>query len=245
MLLFEKKNLLIPNFADLGLIRLFDNKIKVIHMLVLILIKGLKKKTLKYFYLLITKSTQKYISDFALLAISSSLYSGLHSLGQLPYNFLCIKFSSIGLEATTDSFSIFFLYLGNMFADYIDYSLALYFNVTRYDFSNLGMLVFIDNLINLIPLIFMFFCPKEFFSTKKEKEKDKDNFPLSSMELKLIDKKNNENENNNNENIEEYKTKQTKDILENFVVNDYEDSCGNITNDLALTIQNSYRYAGW
>jgi valyl-tRNA synthetase len=91
----------------------------------------------------------------------------------------------------------------------------------------------------------MFFCPKEFFSTKKEKEKDKDNFPLSSMELKLIDKKNNENENNNNENIEEYKTKQTKDILENFVVNDYEDSFGNIANDLSLTIQNSYRYAGW
>ena len=198
-------------------------------------------------YLLITKSTQKYISDFALLAISSSLYAGLHNLGQLPYNFLCIKFSSIGLEATTDSFSIFFLYLGNMFADYIDYSLALYFNVTRYDFSNLGMLVFIDNLINLIPLIFMFFCPKEFFSTKKEKDKDKDkdNFPSSSMELKLIDKKNNENENNNNENIEEYKTKQTKDILENFVVNDYEDSYGNIANDLSLTIQNSYRYAGW
>ena len=60
----------------------------------------------------------------------------------------------------------------------------------------------------------------------------------------VVEKNKKENE-ENNDNIEEYKTKQTKDILENFVVNDYEDSCGNITNDLALTIQNSYRYAGW
>ena len=114
-------------------------------------------------YLLITKSTQEYINDFVLLTFSSSLRAGLHSLAHLPYNLLCIKFSPLGLEATTFTFSVCFCNLGNIFDDYLDYIMSAYFNVTHYNFINLGKVVFVENILNLIPLIYVWIIPKKFF----------------------------------------------------------------------------------
>ena len=194
-------------------------------------------------YLLITKSTQEYINDFVLLAFSSSLRAGLHSLAQLPYNLLCIKFSPLGLEATTFAFSVCFCNLGNIFADYIDYLMTAYFNVTHYNFINLGKLVFVENILNLIPLIYVWIIPKKFFSAQKTNTSAKE---LTYIEKeKKQNKENNKNEEDNNDNIEENNEDYIDNIMENFVEdNDFGDEI--IDNDLNLeNNQNSYRYLNY
>ena len=122
-------------------------------------------------YLLIIKITQKYISDLYLVTFTTAFYGGLHSLGQLPYSLLAIQLSPLALEATTYSLCIFSCYLGNIFADYIDYILAIFFNVTHYNFENLHILVFIENILNLIPLFYVIGIPYKFFSEKKTENK--------------------------------------------------------------------------
>ena len=72
-------------------------------------------------YMLIMRTTQKYISDLYLVTFTITLQEGFHSLGKLPYYLLAIQFSPLNLEATTYSLCVFSSYLGNIFADYIDY----------------------------------------------------------------------------------------------------------------------------
>ena len=197
--------------------------------------------------LLIRKSTQKYINDFVLITFSSSLNAGLHNLGQLPYTFLCIQFSSIGLEATTDAFSISCLYLGNMLADYIDYFLSLYYNVTQYNFIYIGQLVFVENIINLIPLIFIWAIPEDFLPTKKVKS----SIELSKIENKINNEENNniQNDNNNNEENTSNDENDKKDIVNNIVetfvdddIGNVLDGCNNLNGQLNLDNQINYRY---
>ena len=185
---------------------------------IIFLVRILKFGSFSLINLLILKSTQKYINDFILITFSSSLYAGLHNLGQLPYTFLCIQFSSIGLEATTDAFSISCLYLGNMFADYIDYFLSLYYNVTHYNFIYLGQLVFIENIINLIPLIFIWAIPEDFLPTKKVKS----SIELSSLENK--NRENNKNPENNNKPENEDNNDIINNIFETFVDDELDDN---------------------
>ena len=128
-------------------------------------------------YLLIIKITQKYISDLYLVTFTTAFYGGLHSLGQLPYSLLAIQLSPLTLEATTYSLCIFSCYLGNIFADYIDYILAICFNVTHYNFENLHILVLIENILNLIPLFYVIGIPYKFFSENKA-----DNNPQKELE---------------------------------------------------------------
>jgi hypothetical protein len=136
-------------------------------------------------YMLIMKITQEYISDLSLVTFTSSLYGGLHSLGQLPYSLLAIQLSPLTLEATTYSLCVFSCYLGNILADYIDYFLAIYFNVTHYNFDNLGILVLIENILNLIPLLYTLVIPNKFFSEIRTKSQNP-----SSNELIEIERKN-------------------------------------------------------
>ena len=136
-------------------------------------------------YMLIMKITQEYISDLTLVTFTSALYGGLHSLGQLPYSLLAIQLSPLTLEATTYSLCVFSCYLGNILADYIDYFLAIYFNVTHYNFDNLGILVFIENILNLIPLLYTLAIPNKFFSEIRTKSQNP-----SSNELIEIERKN-------------------------------------------------------
>ena len=130
-------------------------------------------------YMLIMRTTQKYISDLYLVTITITLQEGFHSLGKLPYYLLAIQFSPLNLEATTYSLCVFSSYLGNIFADYIDYFLAIYYNITHYNFNNLGILVLIENILNLIPLVYTLVIPNKFFAKKKEK-------PLEYSERELI-----------------------------------------------------------
>jgi hypothetical protein len=123
------------------------------------------------------KITQEYISDLSLITFTSSLYEGLHSLGKLPYYLLAIQLSPLTLEATTYSLCVFSCYLGNIFADYIDYILAIFFNVTHYNFENLHILIFIENILNLIPLLYVIGIPYTFFSENKT-----DNNPQTELE---------------------------------------------------------------
>ena len=113
------------------------------------------------------RTTQKYISDLYLVTITITLQEGFHSLGKLPYYLLAIQFSPLNLEATTYSLCVFSSYLGNIFADYIDYFLAIYYNITHYNFNNLGILVLIENILNLIPLVYTLVIPNKFFAKKK------------------------------------------------------------------------------
>jgi len=136
-------------------------------------------------YMLIMKITQEYISDLSLVTFTSSLHEGLHSLGQLPYSLLAIQLSPLTLEATTYSLCVFSCYLGNIFADYIDYFLAIYFKVTHYNFDNLGILVLIENILNLIPLLYILAIPNKFFSEIRTKSQNP-----SSNELIEIERKN-------------------------------------------------------
>ena len=196
-------------------------------------------------YLLITKSTQEYISDFVLIAFATSLNAGLHSLGQLPYNLLCIKFSPFGLEATSYSFCVFSCYLGNILADYIDYVLAIYFNITHHNFTDLGKLVFIENIINLIPLLYIWIIPKSFFSEKKRNSSATE---LSSLEKDKIENKKTfdyRNKNKNNYDIEEDNESIIDDIINNIVGdNDIDDNIER--NELNIPVyQNSYRYLNY
>ena len=208
---------------------------------IIFLVRILKFGIFSLINLLILKSTQKYINDFVLITFSSSLYAGLHNLGQLPYTFLCIQLSSIGLEATTDAFSISCLYLGNMFADYIDYFLSLYYNVTHYNFIYLGQLVFIENIINLIPLIFIWAIPEDFLPNKKVKS----SIELSSLEHKKDENINNKESNNNIENSDNNDI--INNIFETFVDDDLDDNTMTRSNaigdELNLSLYyNSYRY---
>jgi hypothetical protein len=130
-------------------------------------------------YMLIMRTTQKYISYLYLVTITITLQEGFHSLGKLPYYLLAIQFSPLNLEATTYSLCVFSSYLGNIFADYIDYFLAIYYNITHYNFNNLGILVLIENILNLIPLVYTLVIPNKFFAKKKEK-------PLEYSERELI-----------------------------------------------------------
>ena len=82
------------------------------------------------------RNTQQYIDDFYLVTITITLHDGFVSLGKLPYSLLAIQFSPLNLEATTYSLCVFSCYLGNIFADYIDYFLAVYFQISRYNFIN-------------------------------------------------------------------------------------------------------------
>ena len=144
-------------------------------------------------YMLIMRNTQKYISDLNLVTITITLQEGFHSLGKLPYYLLAIQFSPLNLEATTYSLCVFSSYLGNILADYIDYILAIYFNITHYNFNNLGILVLIENILNLIPLFYTLAIPNKFFAKKKEK-------PLEYSERELITIKDKEDSEENNEN---------------------------------------------
>ena len=185
-------------------------------------------------YLLISKRTQEYINDFILLTFTSSLHCGLHRLAQLPYNLLRIKFSPLGLDATTSAFSDCASNLGNILADYIDYILAIYFNVTHYEFINFGKLIFVENILNLLPLIYIWIIPRRFFSTKK-------NIPPSSKEMTSLDKET-MNNNKNEINLEDNK-KHVDSIYKDFVENDLDNNI--IGNEVNLNLpdsQNSYRY---
>lgn len=136
-------------------------------------------------YMLIMKITQEYISDLTLVTFTSSLQEGLHSLGKLPYSLLAIQLSPLTLEATTYSLCVFSCYLGNILADYIDYFLAIYFKVTHYNFDNLGILVLIENILNLIPLLYTLAIPNKFFSEIRTKSQNP-----STKELIEIERKN-------------------------------------------------------
>ena len=136
-------------------------------------------------YMLIMKITQEYISDLSLVTFTSSLHEGFHSLGQLPYSLLAIQLSPLTLEATTYSLCVFSCYLGNIFADYIDYFLTIYFNVTHYNFDNLGIIVLIENILNLIPLLYTLALPNKFFSEIRTKSLNP-----STKELIEIERKN-------------------------------------------------------
>jgi len=83
--------------------------------------------------------------------------------------------------------------LGNIFADYIDYFLAIYFKISHYNFENLGILVIVENIINLIPLFYTLALPNRFFF------KNKENLPeTSGKELITLEDKNKiENANRN------------------------------------------------
>lgn len=151
-------------------------------------------------YMLIMRNTQKYISDLHLVTITITLQEGFHSLGKLPYYLLAIQFSPLNLEATTYSLCVFSSYLGNIFADYIDYILAIYFNITHYNFTNLGILVLIENILNLIPLFYTLAIPNKFFAKKKEK-------PLEYSERELITIKDKEDSEEEKEQKEEKEDK--------------------------------------
>lgn len=252
-LFYYETNILGLNPKDLGLIdftsqiaiiifiKIYDKffyqfNFKSITFFVRILIFG----SFSLIYLLITKSTQEYINDFVILAFSSSLRAGLHSLAQLPYNLLCIKFSPLGLEATTFAFSVCFCNLGNIFADYIDYLLTIYFSVTHYDFMNLGKLVFVDNILNLIPLIYVWIVPRKYFSAGKT---NTSYIELTSMEKEKnenIEINNNINEGEENDNIEENKANFIYQIYSNFVEPYNEQP---LENSLDIQpVQNSFRH---
>jgi hypothetical protein len=144
-------------------------------------------------YMLIMRITQKYINDLYLVTIALTLQEGFHSLGKLPYSLLAIQFSPSNLEATTYSLCVFSSYLGNIFADYIDYFLAIYFNISHYNFDNLGILVLIESMMNLIPLFYTLAIPSKFFDKNKENNKE-----TSEQELiDLDEKKENEEKNEN------------------------------------------------
>ena len=229
------------NLTIIIVIKFYDNflykyNFKLITFVIRILIFG----SFSLIYLLINKITQEYINDFILLCFATSLYAGLHSLGQLPYNFLCIKYSPFGLEATTFSFSVSSSYLGNIFSDFIDYSFTIYFNVTHYNFSNFGKLVIVENILNLIPLLYIWIIPKNFFSTK--------NINLSqSSELSSVEKKNDNNNNNDIEKKEEESDNKNNEnlinnILKNFVEDEDDENNIENNNQEISNIHDSYRY---
>ena len=141
-------------------------------------------------YMLIMRNTQKYIDDYYLVTITITLHEGFNSLGKLPYSLLAILFSPLNLEATTYSLCIFSSYLGNIFADYIDYFLATYFQISHYNFTNFGILVIVENILNLIPLFYTLAIPNKFFYKNKDnlpEEPEKDLLTLEdqSSEVKL------------------------------------------------------------
>ena len=140
-------------------------------------------------YLLIIENTKKYMDDFYLVAITMTLREGFISLGKLPYSLLAIQFSPINLEATTYSLCVFSSYLGNICADYIDYFLAVYFKISRYDFKNLGILVIVENIINLIPLFYTLIIPNRFFYKNKESLSETSEKELITLEDKNQNKK--------------------------------------------------------
>ena len=141
-------------------------------------------------YMLIMRNTQKYISDLYLVTITIILREGFTSLGRLPYSLLAIQFSPLNLEATTYSLCVFSCYLGNIFADYIDYFLAVYFQITHYNFVNLGILVLVENIINLIPLFYTLAIPNKFFFKNKENLPETSSRELITLEDKKPNKKN-------------------------------------------------------
>ena len=140
-------------------------------------------------YLLIIENTKKYIDDFYLVAMTMTLREGFISLGKLPYSLLAIQFSPLNLEATTYSLCIFSSYLGNICADYIDYFLAVYFKISRYNFKNLGYLVIVENIMNLIPLFYTLIIPNRFFSKNKENLSEASEKELITLEDKKQNKK--------------------------------------------------------
>ena len=193
-------------------------------------------------YLLIKKITQKYISDFIVLAFAYSLNAGWNSLSKFPYSLLCIKYSQFGLEATTFAFSVSFNFLGKIFGDFIDYRLTLYYKITHYNFSNLGRLIFVENIIHLIPLIYILIIPRRFFATIKRKNRN--------IELEKINEEGNENKKksqNNNENNEVEDADNNEVIADNnveYYIEDDEDE-NNLDDEINLNLknnQNSYRY---
>ena len=134
------------------------------------------------------------------------------------------------MEATTFAVSISINYLGKIVADLIDYHLTLYYKITHYNFGNLSRLVFVENLLHLIPLIYLLAIPRKFFSANKNKSQAK--------ELSTIDEEQNNNikeEENNDDNNNEILV---QDIIENYANDEYIDEDLNINK----REQNSYRY---
>jgi len=140
-------------------------------------------------YMLIMRNTQQFIDDFYLVTITITLHDGFVSLGKLPYSLLAIQFSPLNLEATTYSLCVFSCYLGNIFADYIDYFLAVYFQISRYNFTNFGILVIVENIINLIPLFYTLAIPNKFFYKNKEDLPETSEKELITLEDKKPSKK--------------------------------------------------------
>jgi hypothetical protein len=192
-------------------------------------------------YLLIKKVTQKYISDFVLLAFASAFNAGFNSLSTLPYSLLCIKFSPLNLEATTSALSISVNYLGKIIADLIDYHLTLYFKITPYNFGNLSKLISVENLLHIIPLIYLLAIPRKFFSAKKKKGQGKE---LTIKEEEINNNYSDERKNSvEDEEIDENENKKiVEDIVDNYVNNN--DIGNKVDDDLNINYrnQNSYRY---
>ena len=199
-LFYYETNILNLNPKDLGYID-FSSQITII--IVIYIYKNLcfkyNFKAITFFvrmgqfalfsliYMLIMRNTQKYIDDYYLVTITITLHEGFNSLGKLPYSLLAILFSPTNLEATTYSLCVFSSYLGNIFADYIDYFLATYFQISHYNFTNLGILVLVENILNLIPLFYTLAIPNRFFY------KNKDNLPeTSEKELLTLEDKSSE-----------------------------------------------------
>ena len=140
-------------------------------------------------YMLIMRNTQKYIEDLYLVTFTVTLQEAFHCLGKLPYYLLAIKFSPLNLEATTYSLCVFSSYFGNIFADYIDYFLAVHFKISHYNFNNFGKLVLVENAINLIPLFYTLIIPNRFFSKNRENLPETSEKELITLEDKSQNKK--------------------------------------------------------
>ena len=118
-------------------------------------------------YMLVTQITQKYINDYYLIIITSCLREGLINLGQRPYSLLATYYSPKSFEATTSTLCVGASDLGHYLANQIDIFLTQYYNVTNYNFENLGIIIFIENVFVLIQILCITIIFREFF---KEKE---------------------------------------------------------------------------
>ena len=82
---------------------------------------------------------------------------------------------------------------------------------------NLGILVFVDNILNLIPLIYVWIVPRKYFSAGKTNTSDTELTSMEKEKNENIEINNNINEGEENNNIEENKANFIYQIYSNFV----------------------------
>lgn len=197
-------------------------------------------------------NTKIGVPDLYFCLTTDALTTALAEINTMPLLVLACNLCPKNIEGTLYAFLMSISNFGSLLANQIGSSLSSLLGITNSNFENLSMLIFIANIVLLIPMPALYLVDEETYTTcdsnKKTKEdinnKEDYNGILNKYTCKKDIEKNgldSESEDENKALIKEYPDKRTNKDIENMYTTD-SSSCikSNINNEhLNLKLQNN------